>query len=252
MNTYIFQGVVRPERAQLSLQFGLVFKHLTSGVEATAQVSIILNQTVVWVETQHVWDLFDLRNVVANIVQGHLQMIGFLKGYGYDLELTRVINREQSVDYVFGIEIPCVAQRNSDSEFDTAMNNLRKMSFGEHGIYFVRCLSDLSSAMKKAEDTGFYCYRAIESLRHHFAAISAIECRTKLFQWQRFREVANCSEEDLREIKAAADPVRHGQYLESTSADRARLFTLTWNVVEGYIVGALPFLKVEVLPGKES
>ena len=108
MQPYIFQGIVLPERAQLSLQFALGFEHLSSGVKATARVSILLNQAVVWVETEHDWNIFDLRNVVANIVQGHLQMVGYLKGLAYDFELTRVLNQERATDYVFGIDIPCL------------------------------------------------------------------------------------------------------------------------------------------------
>ena len=164
MQPYIFQGIVLPERAQLSLQFALGFEHLLSGIKATAQVSILLNQAVVWIETEHDWDIFDLRNVVANIVQGHLHMVGYLKGLAYDFELTRVLNQERATDYVFGIDIPCLAARGKEVDLHDALTKLREKTLGKNGIYLTRCFSDLSSAMRHADDTGFYCYRAIESL----------------------------------------------------------------------------------------
>lgn len=238
MQPYILQGIVLPERAQLSLQFSLAFRHLASGISATARVSILLNQVIVWVETDHDWNVFDLRNVVANIVQGHLQMVGYLKGFAYDFELTRVLNSERAIDYVFGIDIPCLAERGKDIDLPVALARLRDKTIGPNGIYLNRCFSDLTSAMKHADDTGFYCYRAIESLRHHCAAINGLATESKLRQWEKFREVAGCDEQTLREIKAAADPLRHGQVVGSTSADRERLFTLTWNAVDGYLVGA--------------
>lgn len=88
MEPYLFYGVVLPERAQLTLQFSVGFSHIASGVEGTAKVSIILNQVAVTVESEHKWGIFDLRNVVKNIVQNHLAMVGYLMGYAYDFEVT--------------------------------------------------------------------------------------------------------------------------------------------------------------------
>ncbi|PIF27429.1 hypothetical protein CLU88_2321 [Acidovorax sp. 56] len=85
MEPYLFSGVVLPERAQLSLQFVVGFSHLGSNINGIAKVSIVLNQVAVWVESEHDWDLFDLRNVVRNIIQTQLAMVGYLKGYAYDL-----------------------------------------------------------------------------------------------------------------------------------------------------------------------
>src|SRR2546428_13699499 len=91
MEPYLFSGAVLPERAQLSLSFSLEFSHVTSGITGVAKVSIVLNQVAVWVESEHDWDILDLRNVVKNIVQTHLAMVGYLKGYAYDFEVTRVL-----------------------------------------------------------------------------------------------------------------------------------------------------------------
>ena len=106
MEPYLFQGVVLPERAQLSLQFALGFSRITSGVIGVAKVSIVLNQVAVWIESDHEWDIVDLRNVVKNLVRSHLDMVGYLKGHAYDFEVTRVLNQSRGVDYVFGIDIP--------------------------------------------------------------------------------------------------------------------------------------------------
>jgi hypothetical protein len=47
--------------------------------------------------------------------------------------------------------------------------------------------------------------------------------------------VSGCDEETLRSIKAKADPLRHGEASSVTSEDRAKLLTMTWNVVDGYL-----------------
>lgn len=235
MEPYFFQGVVLPERAQLSLQYTLGFSHITSGVAGVAKVSVVLNQVAVWIESDHEWDIFDLRNVVKNLVQSHLDMVGYLKGYAYDFELTRVLNQSKSVDYVFGIDIPCLAERGKSLDLNEALIKLRDKTIGANGVFLNRCFSDLASAMKHADDTGFYCYRAIESLRHHCAAIYGLSASEKTIQWEKFREVAACDENTLRTIKQAADPLRHGEPTGITSDDRASLFMKTWGVVDEYI-----------------
>ena len=237
MEPYVFHGVVLPERAQLSLQFALGFSHIASGVNGVAKVSIILNQVAVWVESEHDWDVFDLRNVVKNIVQNHLAMVGYLEDHAYDFEVTRILNQSREIDYVFGIDIPCLAERGKAIDLQDALVRLRDKTIGPSGVFLHRCFSDLASSMKHADDTGFYSYRAIESLRHHCAAVHGLSGADKSKQWEKFREVSGCDEETLRAIKAAADPPRHGDASGINAEDREKLFTSAWDVVDGYLNG---------------
>lgn len=235
MDPYLFEGVVHPERAQISLQLSLGFTHLTSGVEATASVSIVLNQIVLWVDSAVEWDIFDLRNVAKSILQNELAIVGYLKGYAYEVEIRRVLNRGLGVDYVFGIDIPCIAERNKEINLEREIAQIRDKTQGVDGVFLHRCFTDLVTAMKNPDDTGFYCYRAIESLRQHCIMKHNIDPENKAKQWQKVRELAKCDEATLREIKAMADPTRHGDVVKITSDDRVRLFTKTWDVVDGYI-----------------
>ncbi|WP_083417856.1 hypothetical protein [Burkholderia contaminans] len=237
MEPYLFFGVVLPERAQLSLQFNVRFSHLTSGVGGTAKISIILNQVAVHVDSDHDWDIFDLRNIVKNIIQNYLAMVGYLAGIAYDFEITRVLNQIRGVDYVFGIDIPCLAERSKGIDIQDSLMQLRDKTIGESGVFLSRCFADLVSAMKHVDDTGFYCYRAIESLRHHCAALHGLTAAGKAKQWDKLREVSDSTEDTLRSIKLAADPLRHGEASGGTSQDRAKLLTDTWDVVDGYLKG---------------
>ena len=162
-------------------------------------------------------------------------MIGYLKGHAYDFEVTRVINQSRGIDYVFGIDIPCLAERNKSVDLQVALLELRAKTIGPNGVFLHRCFSDLISSMKHADDTGFYCYRAIESLRHHCSAVHGLSSAGKPDQWRKFREVSGCDEQTLRAIKLAADPPRHGEAPGITSEDRETLFTNTWDVVDAYL-----------------
>ena len=235
MEPYLFSGVVLPERAQLSLKFALKFSQLGSEKIAVAKVSILLNQIAVWIESEHDWNIFDLRNVVKNIVQNHLAMAGYLKGYAYDFEITRVLSQSREIDYVFGIDVPCLAENGQSVELEEALPKLAVKTLGPNGLLLNRCFSDLVSAMKHADDTGFYCYRAIESLWNHCAVAHGLSAANKTEKWKKFREISGSEEHTLRTIKSAADPLRHGNATAVSSEDRASLLTSTWTVVDGYL-----------------
>ncbi len=239
MEPYLFEGVVYPERAGITLRlppFG--FKHVTTGKEAVAHISILLNQVAVWVETATEWEILDLRNVVKGLLQNELAIVGYLKGYAYDLDIRRVVNRTLGIDQLFGIDIPCIAERKKETDLAKEVEKIRIKTDGDAGMYLHRCFADLVSAMKIPDDTGFYCYRAIEALRQYCIVRYKLDPDRKSDQWSKVREVAGCGEDTLLHIKAAADPVRHGAIVPITDGDRQALFTKTWDVVDGFLKNA--------------
>jgi hypothetical protein len=233
---YLFQGVVLPERAQLTLTTAIGVVAETSDQYVEARISILLNQVAVWIDTEVEWDILDLRNTVRGVLQNELAIVGYVKGLAYDVEIRRVLNRGLGIDHVFGIEIPCIAQRTTGLTDPTSvLAEIRRKTVGPNGYLLYRCLNDLCSAMKHPEDTGFYCYRAVEALRLHCALGHDAEGHSKTAQWKKFHEVCQVAENDLMFLKRAADPVRHGDVVGITSADRAELFTRTWDVVDAYL-----------------
>jgi hypothetical protein len=238
MEPYLFEGLILPERAQLSLQFEVHFTHVTSGIAAKARVSVLLNQVAVWIESEVEWDIFDLRNVVKTILQNEIAVIGYLKGYAYEFEIRRVLHPGLGIDHVFGIDIPCIAERNKSIDLAARIASIREKTTGAEGILLNRCFNDLVMAMKNPEDTGFYCYRAIESLRQHCTVRFKLNTGNRSAQWEKLREIAQCDEDTIRHIKAAADPVRHGDFMSITAGDRKTLFLKTWDIVDRYVENA--------------
>jgi len=232
---YLFIGTISPERAQLTDQFTVEFRHVSSGASGRAKVSILLNQIAVWVESGSELDIHTLRNIVRNLVGHHLAMLGYVRGFAYDFEVTRVLNSSLGIDYVFGIDIPCISEPRKEIDIRGSLSRLRPKVSGVNGVFIQRCFSDLVSALKYADDTGFYCYRAIESLRHHCAAVHGLSKAGKHTQWKKFRELSECEEGCLRSIKESADPLRHADVFGSISDDRVRLLKETWAVVDRYL-----------------
>jgi len=235
MEAYLFTGVILPERAQLSLQTENNFTHFISGVSGSIKVSILNNQVAVWVTSDHEWNLFDLRSLVKTWVQNQISMVGYLLGYAYDLAISRVVNLSKEVDYVFGIDIPCLASKRTNVDLTTSLEALNRKSTGPNGVFLNRCFTDLSFAIRHADDTGFYCYRAVEALLHHCAAVHNIENESKALKWDKFRQVTNCDKAAIYALKDAADPLRHSEITAMTSQPMDNLLTNTWDIVDKYL-----------------
>ena len=234
MFNYLFIGKVLPERAQLSFILPQIVLKKEEN-EISVDVSIILNQVSVKICSANEWDIFDLRNVVKTLLLNQLAALGFLKGYAYELDIARVLAADLNIDQVFGIEIPLLELRGKSVELGSALPELLTKASGPDGRYINRCLNDLVLSMKHADDTAFYCYRAIESLKLHSAIRANLQLAKDSDQWSQFRTVAKCDRETIEVVKAYADPIRHGGISDVTSEQRAKIFKTTWDVVAGYL-----------------
>lgn len=237
MNTYFLFGLVLPERAQISHEFSIQYTDFQSEHRSEARVSIVLNQMVVRVKSLQNWNVFDLRNSVDYLIRSRLAIIGFYNGIYYDFHISRVINEDFSLDYVFGIDTKAIVEYRCSSDTEKNITAFIGKATGVEGIFLSRCLTDLMFAMKYAIDTPFYCYRAIETLRHHCALKYGLEKSSEKLQWGKLREVAKCDRADIDFVKDLAEPIRHGQIVKMTGNDIEQSLLKTWNLVDAYLAG---------------
>ncbi|MHA6896263.1 hypothetical protein ACQUJT_19595, partial [Ralstonia pseudosolanacearum] len=182
------------------------------------------------------WNALDLRNVVKNLVQLEMDMMGFVLGLTYDVEIRRAICPEIGVDIVFGINVPCISELHRSVDLDARIAAMRPKLLGESGVFLHRCLRDLITAMKEPDDVAFHCYRAIESLRHHCIATRSLDPKDKTAQWNTLRQIAGCDESATRLLEKAAQAPRHGEPKVVPEVDAAKLLTTAWTIVDGYIL----------------
>lgn len=94
-------------------------------------------------------------------------------------------------------------------------------------------LADLRSALESPDDTGFYCYRAIESIRHNYTEESD---KGDGDSWKRLREDLDVPRSEIDAFKMRADDRRHGRQLRAVSEDERRSALLTARkVVKRYV-----------------
>jgi hypothetical protein len=233
-NLYIIKGIVHPERAQISfgpIEFETL--HLSTGLRAGITFNIVLNQVTVLVRSDVEWDIFDLRNIAKQLAADHLAMVGYIKGYAYEIEIRQILNTDKNIDYVYGIDIPCIGERNKEKDISVEIPKLMAHANGVNGIFIRRCLNDLIMAMRHPDDTAFYCFRALESLKHYCRVCFDIDRESD--QWKKLGELTGTGKDDIEFIREKAFPTRHGDVVGITSDEREKMFLKTWDVVDAFL-----------------
>jgi len=235
MPQYILKGIVHPERTPISIGPIKPFKmiHLYSNKEIEIELNIVLNHITIWINVDEEWNIYDLRNTGRNFANIVCSILSFIHGYYYEIEIIQILSKEKNIDVVFGIDTPCISERPSKKEISKNFTNILNTTSGKHGIYFTRCYKDLNLALKDTEDTAFYCFRAIESLKQYCA--EHFDITNEKDQWKKVSEISGYDQEYIAKIKTNANALRHGDYAISDEKDRIEFLTRTWNVVEKFI-----------------
>ena len=235
MNEYDFYGIVHPERAQITIQTRFQIASPTQEND-TIFISIINNQVYIKFSSQNIHEDIDtLKNNIRAVVQDMLNMVGYIKGFGYELEIVRIISLAKNIDYVYGVNIPVLEKRGVEKDLNKEIEKLLIYitKCKESGVFIRMCLRDLNYAMRIPEDTGFHCFRAIEALRNHCAVKYAIEKESD--QWKKLTGITGYGKEKMEFIRGFALPNRHGELRPITNDERAKIFIDTWDIVESFL-----------------
>lgn len=232
MRRLLFTGVVRPERAQLTIGNVEHQIDLVSGTKCRVKFNVSANQLSALVEAEESEDIYTLRNVIKGTIELVTDIIGFVHGYAYDVEIVKVVSEDLELSQVFGMQIPALEERNKHREPE-AVNYIYPLCLGADGKYLKRALGDLGMAIRHADDTAFYCFRAIESLKQYFGFISGkIEDKD---QWLEMTKAIGDHRDMVEPIRKRAFPARHGLPEATTDGERKDFFFATWEIAEAFI-----------------
>jgi hypothetical protein len=229
---FIFTGRVIPERAGISI--GPVSFQVGAGADlpqSTLYIEILLSQVHArLVCPSPPLNIFSARNVVVDAVRSLLDVGGFIGGRGIDAEILQVTAADGTHNRVFDQEIPALV--GLASARGLTHDHLFHLMSKPDSWHIRRALSDFREATSNPVDTGFFCYRAIETLMQYHAS-SMPEATSKRVKWDAFREHYGIDRADIDYIKGFADPVRHGDGLsviEITDANRESTFRRAWQI----------------------
>ncbi len=234
MILYIVKGRVLPIRAALT--FGPIRIQLSDeksmSPSTNLELTIYANEVTIYYEAEYPRDIYDIKNECLYYCNAMVAQIGFLVGFGYSIEVNQILCRELDINIVYGIDIPCLSERNKGLDLNLLIQKIFSIK-GPEVRYLHRCFVDLQLAITHPIDTPFYCYRAIESLRH-FCRIRYNLAKEQQ-QWQKLSELTKKGWDDTKSVKIFANDARHGDHKGFSSEQRAEFFITTWELVDGFI-----------------
>jgi hypothetical protein len=237
-HSYVFYGRVVPERALIDIaEVGFGIPASSDVPAGKLFIEIIKSQiSARYLGDDEVKNLFTLRNIVEDAVRTLLDIAGYYAGYGYDAEIVQLVRPSSPEKLVFGIDVPALS--GLVKRAGITMNDIFHLLSKPEGSYLRHALADTREAIKSPRDTGFFCYRAIESLKN-CCAIRNNLASDKDQAWELFRTTYSVDKDEIMSIKTFADPVRHGNSMEAkplSDGKRAEIFEKTWNIINQYIL----------------
>jgi hypothetical protein len=233
MEAWTFFGRVLPERVPISisepLSMACVFEEANFLINCTIAIAdsqVIANVSVNSGET----DIMTLRNAVVGCVRPVVDLIGYLHGISFDVEIVSVASRETNAVIVFGIGIPAVTElRKPESLGKLDASLLQSVASQPHAQM---ALADFRMAMRLPEGTGFFCYRALEAMMQ---SMKVNDKEGDNAAWERLRENLWVTREKLDSVKRHSDLPRHGKISNISDSQRADVFMITDEVVRRFI-----------------
>ncbi len=224
---WVFFARITPERASITLQkmtYAIEEDFPDLGFSCRFENSEIIDSqaivraTVLEGET----DLFTLRNMAAAQLRGVIDLLGFLNGRHYELEIVSAASATNpSETFVFGNAIPALVK--NTVHVSTAMLNAA-LSDG----LLASALADFRKSMPDPTEAGFYCFRAIESVMQSFKQGNEED----RLSWDRMRGALNVDRGAIEFVKFYADDRRHGKSSPPiTDAQRLKIYQITQAVV---------------------
>lgn len=227
---YFFNGKVLPERTNVNL-YGLdwfTFEQPDTNMHFKLKVHIYLSQILVTVDSEiEITDLVTLRNYLFNVISFFVDCIGYENGCGYTIEITSCTYDNGNAATVFGVNIDNLKNTDINSQWGSTtdlIESFRKANT-EQQPQLQRAIADFRSGILVSHDTGFYVYRAIESIQVAFNN-SWIEMNTALNLNKTYTDY-------LRENHGRLQ--RHGKYTFMTSNQRIDMLIRAKTIISRFV-----------------
>jgi hypothetical protein len=230
MSTFTFFGKVLPERDNLRIPMitEVKIEAREAGIKFDATISISASQVfVVLRNVEGSGDIITLKNYAEYLVRTIIDAQGYISAKGYDVEIVSFADSNGKTG-VFDVGV-----LHKDLE-----ENKRPLHFHEVTIivwqspHLRRALADLRESIRSPVDTGFFCFRAIESIRQYF--VKAEDGKETAPSWERLRTTLRIDRSYFAKVQTFAEPQRHGETPYTSGEDRIDLMRHAWQVVDRF------------------
>ncbi len=227
---YTFFGKVLPERACVEFQTDNSSPISIETPNYSVQISIAFSQVSAVVNSEsEIQDTATLKNKVEQHVRFLVDLIGFTKAYGYDVEITSMVNPSGKLQ-VFAVGFGSLTE--AVGERPLRLKEL--INVANKSPEFKTAIADLREAIRMPRDTGFFAYRAIETIRQEFYNPEDKEDERDKKSWGRLRESLKIERGDIDYIKKYSDPQRHGEATGMSWKERLEVMKRAWKIVDEF------------------
>lgn len=243
LETLIFRGYILPLNTKLTLPTTNQELFLPSSDKKLADLVIHINSGAITciLDIHHLPDeiknLEGWRNTIAPRIEAITDVIGFVDGGWYAVELEDVLVSSSKHLYPFHNSLSLLKETNPSDTFHYRCVKAMALTRGEYGPYFQRALAELGKSIRHQFDSPVHAYRAIEFISQIYALKNnLITHKNKSRVWEMMTEDLNLEEEFIKKtIKIHSDPIRHGEIRNFTEEERATLFESAWIVIRKYV-----------------
>ena len=237
MHTYEFRGVLHPN--QIKFNLGPISSPFKSENGLTGHVSFSINDGNIGATLESALDLkdFDLfymgciGEMVLLGIYPYLDVVGYVNGLALSVELIEAKDPDSDIWKRLPTGVPVIEKRTANK--NERYEEICSLFDSPKGWYIQKALSDLREGIKSAGDTGFFCYRAIETLASYFKENASDDMTKKV--WLEFRGKVDVSRDEIDAVKSHADVTRHGFVKQIPTDERAKVFAATCNIIDKFI-----------------
>jgi hypothetical protein len=233
VDTWTFFGRVYPERVPIHWAEPLAGILHQPRLNNKLQFRTIIHAGQIIVDLTPIeWspDVYSLRNIAVQCATGITNLVGYMHGMSFTVEIISAINRQNDEWRVFGTELPALVARRDPHRPNQIDAKFLTDIAGSTSAAMV--LTDLQSAMRDPIGTGFYCYRAIEAMMQSMKEMPDEDNKRA---WPRLKELLRIDERALRLVQRHAAFPRHGRPSGMTDSERATVFEITDEIVRRYL-----------------
>lgn len=167
---------------------------------------------------------------VGAVLQSVLDSLGFVLAASLEIEMTT--GRADAGMIIGGhTSLPAHARVNGDRVEPDLFSKYLEAVDGNANIR--HALADMRMALRLSTDTAFYCYRAIECIRHEF--VDPADGTKTAPSWTRMHAALGTAQAEMEPLTKLATARRHGESLPISFDDRLKWLRWTREVIGRYI-----------------
>jgi hypothetical protein len=242
-NMYVFYGRVLPERRDVDIERRFFFQEMHNEfgvIKGRVHFEVSNSQVVACVyNDQIIEEIYTFRNGILELISFNLHALGFVKGIPLDVDITCVFDSTKGETIFF--ETTTIKEAKPISAHkEEALLNLQIVD-DRIPMHIRIALSDYNAALRSVQDTGFHCYRVVESLMHCHRLLNDgdITKNARPEDWQNFLNFIRTPESVKRKIESHAWFERHGKPNVISSDNREWLLEYTWYIIDNFVTACI-------------